>query len=59
LLDAGARYTIHKTLTVRASVQNLTNKAYWYGAHLGGDGSGLSGGLGTPRTLLLSASFDF
>ncbi len=25
----------------------------------GGDGSGLSGGLGTPRTLQLSASVDF
>jgi len=44
---------------VRADVRNLSNKAYWHGAHLGGDGSGLSGGLGAPRTLLLSASMDF
>jgi len=58
-LDIGARYAITANTTVRATVQNVTNKAYWYGSGRGSDGSGLSGGLGTPRTLLLSASIDF
>jgi len=57
--DIGARYRLSTNATVRASVQNVTNKAYWYGSGMGNDGSGLSGGLGAPRTLLLSASIDF
>jgi len=59
ILDVGLRYTFHDALTVRASVQNVTNKAYWAGSRMGGDGSGLSGGLGAPRTFLLSATVDF
>ena len=60
--DLGARYTTKiatKEVTVRASVQNLTNHAYWLGSWSGGDGSGLSGGLGSPRTFLLSTSLAF
>lgn len=54
-LDLGARYatTVGKTpLTVRATVQNVTDEAYW-------SGGSLSGGFGAPRTLLLSATLDF
>lgn len=60
--DLGARYTTRiatKEVTVRASVQNLTDHAYWLGSWSGGDGSGLSGGLGSPRTFLLSTSLAF
>ena len=46
-------------LTVRAAVQNLTGRDYWIGSWSGGDGSGLSGGLGAPRTFQLSTSFTF
>ncbi|KAF1003192.1 MAG: Ferrichrome receptor FcuA [Luteibacter sp.] len=58
LWDAGARYAMKvggKDVTLRASVANLTNKAYWASA------SYLSPGvyLGAPRTVLLSASMDF
>jgi len=58
-LDLGARYRFGPKLTVRANVQNVTNKAYWYGSGSGNHGSGLSGGLGAPRTVLLSATIDF
>lgn len=60
--DVGARYAFKvetKPVTLRATVQNVTNKAYWLGSWNGGDGSGLSGGLGAPRTLLLSGTVDF
>ncbi|MBP8052078.1 MAG: TonB-dependent receptor, partial [Aeromonas sp.] len=60
--DLGARYNTKiatKEVTVRASVQNLTNHAYWLGSWSGGDGNGLSGGLGSPRTFLLSTSLAF
>ncbi|WP_273729302.1 TonB-dependent siderophore receptor [Brucella gallinifaecis] len=54
-LDLGARYVTEiasKPLTLRASVLNVTNKAYWAGGNL-------AGGYGAPRTFLLSASMDF
>ncbi|WP_256679552.1 TonB-dependent receptor [Pseudomonas sp. Fl4BN1] len=60
--DLGSRYATQvatKPVTLRATVQNVANKAYWFGSWIGGDGSGLSGGLGAPRTLLLSATVDF
>ncbi|MBJ2283509.1 TonB-dependent receptor [Pseudomonas sp. MF6755] len=60
--DVGARYAFKvetKPVTLRATVQNVTNKAYWLGSWNGGDGSGLSGGLGAPRTLLVSGTVDF
>lgn len=60
--DVGARYAFKvetKPVTLRATVQNVTNKAYWLGSWYGGNGSGLSGGLGAPRTVLLSGTVDF
>lgn len=54
VFDLGARYAIRVAqhpVTLRATVQNVTNKAYWAGT--------LYSGLGAPRTLLLSASVDF
>jgi iron complex outermembrane receptor protein len=54
-LDIGARHTFDvdgKPLVVRASIQNVTNEAYW-------GGNSLAGGFGAPRTFLLSASVDF
>ncbi|MFM5354090.1 TonB-dependent receptor [Aeromonas dhakensis] len=60
--DLGARYTMRiadHALTVRAAVQNLTSRDYWIGSWSGGDGSGLSGGLGAPRTFQLSTSLTF
>jgi len=54
--DAGARYTAAlagRPLTVRASVLNLTNKAYWGMPLL----SSLA--LGAPRTVQVSATVDF
>ncbi|MEN5299822.1 TonB-dependent receptor [Brucella sp. TWI559] len=54
-LDLGLRYltkVADKPLTLRASVLNVTNESYW-------GWSSLSGGLGKPRTFLLSASVDF
>lgn len=61
-LDIGARYVTQvggKAATVRASIDNVTNKAYWGGSWGGSGNSGLSGGLGAPRTFLLSATVDF
>ena len=55
VLDIGARYETEvrgNPLTLRASVQNVTDKAYWAGGSL-------AGGYGAPRTFLLSASMDF
>lgn len=56
LYDVGARYAArlgNRPLTLRASILNLTNKAYWGMPQL----SSLA--LGAPRTVLLSASMDF
>ncbi|WZH75954.1 TonB-dependent siderophore receptor [Alcaligenes sp. SDU_A2] len=56
LFDVGARYAATvagRPVTVRASVLNLTNKAYWAKPHY------TSLGLGAPRTFMLSASMDF
>ncbi|WP_082780853.1 TonB-dependent receptor [Cephaloticoccus primus] len=53
--ELGARYatTLGGTpLTVRASVANLSNKAYWAVSQWG------SLGLGAPRTVMVSASVD-
>lgn len=55
VLDIGARYEAEiggNPLTVRATIQNVTDKAYWAGGNL-------AGGYGAPRTFLLSASMDF
>lgn len=54
--DLGARYAVMiagRPTTLRASVTNLTNKAYW------GMPLVSSLALGAPRTFELSASFDF
>lgn len=55
--DAGLRYSFEgqwgKPVTLRANVVNVANKNYWAST-----GVGLLS-LGTPRTLLLSAQFDF
>lgn len=56
LLDVGARYSTkisNHPVTFRASINNLTNKAYWGMPQL----SDLV--LGAPRTYMLSASYDF
>lgn len=52
LLDVGARYAFDVSLhavTLRLDVNNVADKAYW----------SQDGTLGDPRTVLLSASFDF
>ncbi|MDS1139418.1 TonB-dependent receptor [Pusillimonas sp. SM2304] len=54
VFDLGARYMTSiadHPLTLRATVQNLTNKAYWAGS--------LASGTGAPRTFLLSASLEY
>lgn len=56
IFDVGTRYTTHlasRPITLRGSVTNVTNKAYWGTPLLS------SLGLGTPRTVELSASVDF
>ncbi len=56
LYDVGARYTTQAAsypLTLRGSVTNLTNKAYW------GMPLTSSLGLGAARTVQLSATVDF
>ncbi len=61
-LNLGARYATRvagRPVALRASVDNVTNKAYWGGSWGGSGDSGLSGGLGAPRTFMLSASVDF
>lgn len=55
-LDAGARYKTRwngTPTTIRFNIQNLANKSYWLSA--------IDGYLvqSTPRTFLLSATFDF
>ena len=54
VFDLGARYALPvagRRVTLRASVQNVANKAYWAGQ--------LYYGLGAPRTVQLSATVDF
>lgn len=54
VFDLGARYMTSiadHPLTLRATVQNVTNKAYWAGS--------LASGTGAPRTFLLSASLEY
>jgi iron complex outermembrane receptor protein len=54
--DVGARYATQvfgKDLTVRATVQNVANRAYWASAY----GGYLT--LGNPRTFWLSLTTDF
>lgn len=56
IFDVGARYAMQvggRPVTLRASVHNVANKAYWGMPLL----SSLA--LGAPRTFLLSASVDF
>ncbi len=59
-LDVGARYMTEvqgKLVTLRARIDNLTNRNYW--ASVGGyPGSGYLV-VGAPRTLSLSVSMDF
>jgi iron complex outermembrane recepter protein len=57
-VDIGARYTFNspwngKPIVVRASVENLFNRAYWASAY-----SGVIT-LGAPRTYLVSTTFNF
>ncbi|AOA57757.1 TonB-dependent receptor [Acinetobacter larvae] len=54
IYDIGARYQTHIgqiPTTVRADIKNVANKAYW--------ASSPGSGLGAPRTVMLSTSFDF
>lgn len=56
VFDVGARYTTKVSghpLTLRAAVNNVTNKAYWAKPHF------TSLALGAPRTFMLSASVNF
>lgn len=56
LYDIGSRYRTqigNHPMTIRGTVNNVTNKAYWGMPQL----SSLT--LGTPRTFMLSASVDF
>lgn len=59
-LDVGARYTTkfaNKPVTIKGVVSNITDEKYW-GSVGGYPGSGYLT-VGEPRTLKLSASFDF
>lgn len=56
IYDVGARYALdvaRRPVTLRGTVNNVTNKAYWGTPLLS------SLGLGEPRTVQLSASVDF
>lgn len=56
IYDLGARYAAQvasRPVTLRGSVTNVTNKAYWGTPLLS------SLGLGAPRTFELSATVDF
>jgi iron complex outermembrane receptor protein len=59
--DLGARYAMKlgdKDLTLRASVENVLDKAYWASANVPeGTATGLT--LSTPRTWLVSATVGF
>ncbi|HXL62248.1 MAG TPA: TonB-dependent siderophore receptor, partial [Mycobacterium sp.] len=66
LFDLGARYTsnwLGKNVIWRVAVNNVTDKSYWSTiapSNLTGANTGnLVAHLGTPRTVLASASFDF
>ena len=57
-VDLGARYTLTspwngKPIVIRASVENVFNKAYWASAY-----SGVIT-LAAPRTYLVSTTFNF
>ena len=59
-VDVGARYLLDvqdRLVTLRARIDNLTDRDYW--ASVGGypDAGYLS--IGAPRTFVLSASVDF
>ena len=59
-LDVGARYGLtlaKRNVTLRANVNNLTNRDYW--ASVGGFPGANYLVLGEPRTVVLSASVDF
>lgn len=59
-LDLGARYSLplaDKEVTVRARVDNVTDKSYW--ASVGGSFDANYLVLAAPRTFTLSASIDF
>jgi len=56
IFDLGARYAVEaagRPLTLRGTVNNVTNKAYWGMPLLS------SMALGAPRTVMLSATADF
>jgi len=66
LFDVGARYLsniVGKNVTWRLAVNNVADKNYWSTvapSNLTGANTGnLLGHLGSPRTVLASASFDF
>ena len=66
LFDLGARYSssiLGKNVTWRLAVDNITDRAYWSTvapSNLTGANTGnLLAHLGTPRTVLASASVDF
>jgi iron complex outermembrane receptor protein len=59
-LDVGARYEFEwdsRAITVRARVDNVTDKEYW--ASVGGSFGANYLVLGGPRTFVVSASLDF
>jgi iron complex outermembrane receptor protein len=59
-VDAGARYALQisdKEVTLRARIDNVTDKDYW--ASVGGSFNANYMVLGGPRTYTLSASLDF
>ncbi|MGQ5524668.1 TonB-dependent receptor domain-containing protein [Chitinimonas sp. PSY-7] len=59
-LDLGARYAVpmgNDTLTMRARVNNVTNRNYWASAG-GYPGAGYLT-VGAPRTFVVSAALDF
>jgi iron complex outermembrane receptor protein len=59
-LDIGARYVFdwnRQQVTVRARIDNLTNRSYWASAG-GYPGAGYLV-LGAPRTAVVSAAVDF
>ena len=59
-IDAGARYALQisdKQVTLRARIDNVTDKDYW--ASVGGSFNANYMVLGGPRTYTLSASLDF
>ncbi|WP_280191540.1 TonB-dependent receptor [Delftia sp. PS-11] len=62
VVDLGVRYQMRlaaRPIILRSSIHNVFNKAYWIGSWSGSSDSGLSGGLGAPRTLMVSAQVDF